>query len=251
MKVAELFEGVAGPLVKFKKGQIVTVKKTGEKVEVMSQSDSGLVFTASKDAVKVPNDKKIKIVPGKGYKEYMPRELQEGVALDEQIRIVFENRGQLDEGIWDVLKTGFNQIAGVVSKVAKSNNTKSSLNDVTLGGMYQDELQKLKASVDKLPDQAQQALWKLLAKGGVKPSGVDISRNNLNRLVLVKIMRLVVFTMTQMRDNGIEWILSSVVSGGLGMIVSALMGAKDLKSISLEVSASASQLKTLYSKAKV
>lgn len=71
-----LREAVAGPLVKFKKGQIVTVKKTGEKVEVMSQSEDGLVFTASKDALKVPNDKKIKIVPGKGYKEYMPRELE-------------------------------------------------------------------------------------------------------------------------------------------------------------------------------
>ena len=71
-------EAVAEPFKKFTKGQTVTVIKTGEEVEVISQNDIGLVFTASKDAMKVPNDKKLKIVPGKGYKEYMPRELQEG-----------------------------------------------------------------------------------------------------------------------------------------------------------------------------
>jgi hypothetical protein len=69
-------EAVAGPLTKFKKGQKVTVKKTGEEVTVISQSDSGLVFTMSKDAAKIPDDKKLKAVPGKGYKEYMPRELE-------------------------------------------------------------------------------------------------------------------------------------------------------------------------------
>ena len=72
-----LVEGVAPPLKKFKKGQIVTVKKTGEKVEVMSQNDIGLVFTAAKDALKVPNDKRLKVVPGRGYKEYMPSELED------------------------------------------------------------------------------------------------------------------------------------------------------------------------------
>jgi hypothetical protein len=71
------FEAVAEPIKKFTKGQKVKVKKTGEEVEVISQNDIGLVFTASKDAVKIPNDKKLKIVPGKGYQEYMPRELQE------------------------------------------------------------------------------------------------------------------------------------------------------------------------------
>lgn len=75
-EISRMNEGVAPPFQKFKKGQIVTVKKTGEKVEVMHQNDIGLVQTASKDALKVPNDKKMKIVPGRGYKEYMPRELE-------------------------------------------------------------------------------------------------------------------------------------------------------------------------------
>lgn len=71
-----LAEGVAAPLKKFKKGQKVKVKKTGEVVTVQSQNDIGLVFTASADALKVPDDKKLKAVPGRGYKEYMPSELE-------------------------------------------------------------------------------------------------------------------------------------------------------------------------------
>lgn len=78
LRPTSVSEAVAEPFKKFKKGQIVKVKKTGEEVQVMSQNDIGLVFTASKDAVKIPNDKKLKVVPGKGYKEYMPRELEEG-----------------------------------------------------------------------------------------------------------------------------------------------------------------------------
>lgn len=74
---ANVSEAIAAPVKRFKKGQIVKVKKTGEKVEVMSQSDLGLVFTKSKDAVLIPADKKLKVVPGKGYKEYMPTELEE------------------------------------------------------------------------------------------------------------------------------------------------------------------------------
>lgn len=61
---------------KFKVGQEVKVKKTGERVTIMSKRE-GLLFVASKNAVKVPDDKRLKIVPGKGYKEYMPRELEE------------------------------------------------------------------------------------------------------------------------------------------------------------------------------
>lgn len=80
-------EAVAEPFKKFKKGQIVTVKKTGKKVEVLSQNDIGLVQTVSTDK----DDLKIKswrdhsaatlkrgLISGAGHQEYMPRELQEG-----------------------------------------------------------------------------------------------------------------------------------------------------------------------------
>jgi hypothetical protein len=79
MKVQELFEGVAEPFKKFRKGQIVTVIKTGKKVEVLSQNDIGLVQTVLVDGgVKSFPKGKGSVVQGKDHQEYMPRELQEG-----------------------------------------------------------------------------------------------------------------------------------------------------------------------------
>lgn len=87
-----LFEAVAGPFKRFKKGQVVTVIKTGKKVKVLSQNDIGLVQTVSMD----PNDLKIKswrdysaatlkkgLIPGAGHQEYMPKELQEDREINE------------------------------------------------------------------------------------------------------------------------------------------------------------------------
>jgi len=84
-----LGESVAEPFKRFKPGQIVTVIKTGKKVEVLSQNDIGLVQTVSTD----PKDRTIKswrdytatqiksnLFPKAGHQEYMPRELQESAA---------------------------------------------------------------------------------------------------------------------------------------------------------------------------
>ena len=75
--MVRLVEGVAPPFTKFKKGQIVKVKKTGEKVEVLSQNDIGLVQTV-KVGGGVPAFPKGKgsVVQGKDHQEYMPRELE-------------------------------------------------------------------------------------------------------------------------------------------------------------------------------
>ena len=71
-------EAVAAPFKKFKKGQVVTVKKTGEKVEVLSQSDIGLVQTVKVgDGVPAFPKGKGSAVQAKGHKEYS--ELSEGL----------------------------------------------------------------------------------------------------------------------------------------------------------------------------
>ncbi len=75
-----LGEAIAAPFKKFKKGQVVTVKKTGEKVEVLSQSDIGLVQTVKVgDGVPAFPKGKGSAVQAKGHKEYMPSELSEGL----------------------------------------------------------------------------------------------------------------------------------------------------------------------------
>lgn len=167
-----------------------------------------------------------------------------------QLALLSEDSEQLDEAIWDTLKTGFAHISTAISTVARSSGTKSGLNDDVLGKIYRDELAKFKGSADKLPAPASQRVWALLSKADIKPTGVDLSRKNLNRILIVKIMRMVVYTMTQMRDNGVEWLLTSAVSGGLGTIISLLMNAKDYKALMYEFSNSMRQIKALYDKAK-
>jgi hypothetical protein len=171
--------------------------------------------------------------------------------LSEEIALIFQDREQLDEAIWDSLKIGFSQIITAIGTIAKTANTKSQLNDSTMRKIYTDELAKLKTNMEKLPLKANSVIWTLLLKFEIKPSGIDLSRKNLNRIIVVKLMRLVVYIMSQMKDQGIEWILSSVVSGGLSTIISLLMNAKDYAGIATELSNSARQLKTLFDKAQI
>lgn len=69
-----------GDASKFKVGSMATVKKTGDKVKIIGVRNN-LVQTATDDATKVPTGHKGGVF-AKGYKEYMPRELEE--CLDEK-----------------------------------------------------------------------------------------------------------------------------------------------------------------------
>lgn len=105
MKINELFEAgrvftlggtkqsktaePVGDPKKFRKGQKVTVKKTGQEVEVLGFTDTGLVQTVSTN----PNDLAVKdwkdhshkelkgnLFSARGHQAYMPRELQESIS---------------------------------------------------------------------------------------------------------------------------------------------------------------------------
>lgn len=125
-----LGEAVAAPFKKFKKGQVVTVKKTGEKVEVLSQSDIGLVQTVKVgDGVPAFPKGKGSAVQAKGHKEYMPSELSEGLI------------GQVDEAIkgWkhaqsDLMKArskASDAAKGVKLVALKKDGNESKMNDAT------------------------------------------------------------------------------------------------------------------------
>jgi hypothetical protein len=77
-EVSRMDEGVALPFKRFKKGQVVTVKKTGQQVKVLRQNEIGLVQTV-KVGGGVPEFPKGKgsVVQAKDHKEYMPQELGE------------------------------------------------------------------------------------------------------------------------------------------------------------------------------
>jgi hypothetical protein len=67
--------------------------------------------------------------------------------------------------------------------------------------------------------------------------------------MVIKIVRGLIFAMKQMKDNGLQWLLSSVISGGIFTIISLIMDAKDYKEIGTEFIKSSKQIKTLIDKA--
>lgn len=177
------------------------------------------------------------------------QELQSS-SIHEELSKVWETQDQLDEGIWDSMKTGFSQIANTIAQVRKNADSKGELNDRILRQMYLEELEKFKGAFEKAPEKVKAVIEGLLAKAGIKMSGIDISRKNLHRIMVLKILRLVLFAIAQMRDNGIQWLLSSVVTSGLSAIISLLMNAKDYKDIGDEMVNIGRQLKTLLDKTK-
>lgn len=129
--IKKLLEAVAGPLKRFKKGQIVTVKKTGKKVEVLAQNDIGLVQTVSTD----PADRKIKnwkdysavtlkrgLISGAGHQEYMPAELQEERAKWERQAQKLRDHAKkqyhidLNEGLMTNMKSIASKLAKLLMK---------------------------------------------------------------------------------------------------------------------------------------
>lgn len=159
------------------------------------------------------------------------------------------SHGTLEEGVLDTLSTGFKKIANTFSKVASSSNTKSALNDGVLGKIYQEELGKIKVDITALPEAVQKPIVAMLAKHDIKFTGVDLSRKHINRIAILKVMRFVVFALKQLKDNGIEWVVSAAFTGGITAILSAIWAAKDLKAVAGELSNSAGQAQALFKKA--
>lgn len=172
-------------------------------------------------------------------------------ALHEELSQVWATQGNLDEGLWDSMKSGFSQIANTVTTVKASANTKGELNDKVLRQIYVVELKKFKDLFDKAPAKIKPTVEGLLEKAGIRLSGADVSRENLNRILVLKVLRLVLFAINQLRDNGVQWFLSTVVTAGIGSIIGLLMNAKDAKDVAKELVNTSKQLKLLFDKANL
>jgi hypothetical protein len=141
-------------------------------------------------------------------------------------------------------------VAKTFSEVYSKANTKSGMNDIALRKIYLEELDKLKSDYKLVPDKIKQKLTPILEKHSIKiDGGIDLSRKNLNRILVIKIVRALLWTASQMRDNGILWFLSAAVSGGVAAIIGMLMAAKDYKSLGQEMISSSKQIKSLIDKA--
>ena len=167
-------------------------------------------------------------------------------SLLEELAKVWEDQGSLDEGLWDSMKSGFSQIANTVSTVKAASNSKGELNDKVLRDIYLAELKKFKDLFLKSPEKIKPTVEKLLLKAGIKLEGVDTSRQNLNRIFVLKVLRLILFAINQMRDNGVQWFISTAATAGIGSIIGLLMNAKDAKDIAKELISVSRQLKLLF-----
>lgn len=176
-------------------------------------------------------------------------ELKAPTSLTEQIDLIWEDKENLDEGIWDTMRSGFSQISNSYNTIRKNVDQKGELNDVVLRKIYIQELDKFKDAYDIAPEKVKTVVDGWLSKAGIKISGVDTSRKNFNRIMILKVLRLIMFTVSQMRDNGVQWLISTAVSGGISTIVGLLMNAKDVKSVGAEMVNTSKQLKTLFDKA--
>lgn len=179
----------------------------------------------------------------------LPTNLVEDSLVTELRELGESWHNQLDEGVFDALKSGLAKITNTISKIATSNDTKSKLNDTVLGGIYKDELAKTKAALNELPASAITSITSLLSKHDIKFTGVDLSRRNLNRIMVLKIMRLVIYVVGQIKQNGVVWLLSAGASAGLAFIVSLIMNALDAKSLAKEVANSSRQIRDLFKSA--
>ena len=156
----------------------------------------------------------------------------------------------LAEGIGSLFQSAFSKVAKTFSEVYSKANTKSGMNDIALRKIYLEELDKLKSDYKLVPDKIKQKLTPILEKHSIKiDGGIDLSRKNLNRILVIKIVRALLWTASQMRDNGILWFLSAAVSGGVAAIIGMLMAAKDYKSLGQEMISSSKQIKSLIDKA--
>lgn len=167
--------------------------------------------------------------------------------LVEEFDLAWDN--SINEGMFDSIKDSFRKVANTFTQVYNKSNTKSGLNDVVLRAMYMEELTKLRDALSKAPSPVSNKLTPMLLKNGIKINGgIDLSRKNLNRIMIIKIIRVILFAMKQMKDNGIQWLLSAVVSGGILTIISLIMDADDYKDIGKEFIKSSKQIKTLIDK---
>lgn len=171
-------------------------------------------------------------------------------SLLEELNQVWEDRESLDEGIWDTLKGGFTQIGSAFNTIKKNVNQKGELNDRVLRQIYLHEMGEFKKAYNAAPQKVKAQVDRWLEKAGIRMQGADLSRKNFNRIMILKVLRLILFTAAQLRDNGIVWLLSTVVTAGVGNIIGLLLNAKDVKSVGAELVNTSKQLKTLFDNAK-
>jgi hypothetical protein len=171
------------------------------------------------------------------------------IDLSEEIQVI--DSMLVNEALLDPVKLFFNDILQIARNIQKSNNEKSELNDKTIRQLYIEEKAKLEGTISNYSPKIKAAFSKFLGKHDIIlfAEKVDLKRNNLNRLLAIKLVRAMVFAIGQFKQNTYEALIT-VMFPAVGAIISAVMAAKDAKSAFSEMANSKNQILQIVRKAK-
>lgn len=130
----------------------------------------------------------------------------------------------------------YNEIRVILVALKQVNGgAKNKLGDDIIGPALKEEREKLKKVVEGMPEGVRSKLIPFFSKCGISFSGVQISRNDrVKDLIVMKCFRFVLFMTSNQLQDGTELVLNLLVSG-LGSIYSAVMNIKDGGDIFKEV----------------
>lgn len=151
----------------------------------------------------------------------------------------------LNEGIFSDLLT-------VGREINKASNSKNKINDTIFRKRYVDAKTDLKKELQSLPADMQSKIKNILSKYGIK-DGVDISRDNIKRYIIVALFLLALKALKKNIEQNFSNLITSVltyISGPLGILVDAILNSKDYLDLAKNVKNSIISMNRLYTDVK-
>lgn len=145
------------------------------------------------------------------------------------------------------ISTFIKEVGRYISILTSSSNRKNQLNDKTLNSIYQDERTKVFALIGRLPAKISDPINKQLNKLGIKSGGVDLSREYLKRIIIIKFLRLFLHTVENALQDPTTAVIA-LVSNWLSVLISVIFNLQDLKSFIVAIKNEWGQMKKVIEK---
>lgn len=128
-----------------------------------------------------------------------------------------------------------NDVRKIFAILNAHKNSKGAVNDQVLNRIYRQELKLFKAAINGLPNVVILKFKNLLSKYNISlVGGVDLHRNNLQRIIILKLSRLFLALVGDtLQDPSITVV--SMFSRGLGIVFDLILNINDYKSAVFEL----------------
>lgn len=159
----------------------------------------------------------------------------------------------LSEGVISDIRSSIGSVLDVAKTVFNSRNSKGTLNDNHLRSMYEKELKDLSILIDTLPAKAQPIVKRFCTeKLNIKFSGVDLSRENVKRILQIKLLKTVLFIIDKF-SNVDELIVSAIsfaLGGPIGALIGMVLNAKDYAEAASKIAGLGKEISSVNKKVK-